>query len=357
MSSADRQKQVRRDTPLGSLDRVSTKDHFGIDHLHTGPKAPLHRRIRGGVFFTRPQLNLSAGNLRNDRRFYALLNSEPKSIQRYIRTMLDPRLAGNVSDNGPMGDTLSSPLADNRLAFIPILTNNCLTVSGWPDMVFPTFKSKEGLYKESFIQVDGTADTNQVVELNATFRNTTGQPVLKLLLYWGLYSTLVFDGTMVPYPDFIVGNALDYNTRIWRLLFDETNREIVDLAASNPALIEAAGVGSEFDLNVSDNSPMQQKEYAFRFVAPGVRYLDPILVREFNWTVERFNPDMRLENREQWMWKVPHGLLHYFLNRGYPYIDDATLKYDIWVYKDYYNARLAELEQDRVNIDDYLPAT
>jgi hypothetical protein len=45
-------------------------------------------------------------------------------------------------------------------------------------------------------------------------RNTRGDPIVYLFYVWAFYQSLVFQGLMVPYPDYIVHNRLDYNTRI-----------------------------------------------------------------------------------------------------------------------------------------------
>ena len=120
--------------PFGSIEKAIGNTLYGLNHRKVKNITPKNRDMYGYVFFTRPQLKLTDENIKNYRPFYNLLTNKKSSIQNYIRNILDPRLK-------------DCPIVDEKLAFIPILTNTVKTVSGWPDKVSPTFTSKEGVRK------------------------------------------------------------------------------------------------------------------------------------------------------------------------------------------------------------------
>jgi hypothetical protein len=86
----------RQVSNLGALDQAITNSLYGINHQDVPSRIPHNKEHRGYVFFTRPQLNLSTGNLRNVRALNPFLTKEPLSVQRFARCTLDPRLARGV---------------------------------------------------------------------------------------------------------------------------------------------------------------------------------------------------------------------------------------------------------------------
>jgi hypothetical protein len=333
-----------RTTGIGSLDKAISRNLYGLNHRQTPAGVLGNRDVYGYTFFTRPQLNMQGNNLRNDRLFYDLLTLEEDSLQRYVRCTLDPRMQyGYSSSNKGKVEKLKCPLVDPMQAFIPGFTNSLLSVSGWPDLVAPTYSSKPGLYKEEYSQIDGTTKIYNAFDLDVTFRNFRGDPILYMLYIWIRYSSLVFEGILVPYPDFILENELDYCTRIYRLVMDHTKTFVKKIAATGISFPTAVPMGGYFDYNSEDPFNEQMREVTIRFTSLGAEYADTILVREFNQTVQIFNPHMRDNHIKTSMVKVPYNYLTLFNNSGYPRIDGFTYELEWYVPAALYNAKVAAL--------------
>lgn len=178
--------------PIGSLAKASSEDLMGLNHTKVNSATLDHRESFGYTFFTRPQLNLTDDNLVHNRKFTNLLTTDPNTIQRYVRMILDPRL--KLSSGGK----LDTPLINNKLGFIPVLSNNLKSISGWPDMVMPTFASKQGLKKEQWVVADGMVDIYDSFDLDCSFRNTISEPILVLMQTWLYYMAYVFEGIIAP---------------------------------------------------------------------------------------------------------------------------------------------------------------
>lgn len=331
--------------PTGSIDRAILNNLKGINHRQTTNAVPMNKDMPGYTFFTRPQLNMQKDNLRNVRQLSALLSDNPYSIQTYIRAMLDPRLVEGVSYNGITIPSVSCPIIDNMNPFIVPLTNNMVSISGWPSIAVPTRTSDPGLYNESQTIVDGRVINYETFDLTVNFRNTRGNAILFLFYVWSLYMSSVFEGKLVPYLDFISEREIDYNTRIYRLVTDYTKTRVTAIACTNASIPVGVPIGDQFDVPGDKPYIEANREISMRFKNDGVRYNDPIIVRDFNEVVVIFNPSMEDSVREKYMVKIPTvgsgglqaSISSYFNFRGYPRIEPSTMELEWWVFAEVFN--------------------
>jgi hypothetical protein len=333
--------KVFQATPVGPLSTAIGDSFYGINHRQTPNAIQINKDMFGLTFFTRPLMNLTSDNLRPMRKLAPLLTNEPASVQRIIRCLLDKRLA----DSG-----INSPFVDNQQAFIPILTNNLLSMSGWPDVNAPTFTSQEGVYKEAFSFIDGVTDNYGTYDITANFRNIPGDPITLLFYVWLMYGSYVFQGEMVPYPEYLIQNEIDYMTRIYRLVLDNTKTYVKAIGCCGAAFPVSAPLGAKFNFEADrpfNSSMSDQISIPFRMI--GACYQDDILIDEFNRTTQFFNGTLADGKRQQFYVQVPKEALVVFNNRGYPRINPNTYELEWWVPKDEYNYRLPTLQQLKQN--------
>ena len=314
--------------PVLTLTNNITNNVYGINHRQTPLAIPMNKDHYGYTFFTRPQLNLSSQNIALARIMHKLLTTESKSWQRFIRATLDPRLQ-RVSESAGRCE-----FVDPNMAFIPLLTNNLVSISGWKDINLNQFTSKAGQYKEEFSMVDSVSMDYSAYDITATFRNLKGDTITSMFFYWCHYMSLVFEGVLSPYPDFIFNNELDYCTRIYRIVLDPTKRKVQRIAACGAAFPTAVPIGSVFDFSNDKPYNDANAQIAVPFRCVGFICDDDILIRSFNETVGLFNKNMDVNNprgalevispSSNGMVKIPADMLQYFNNRGYPYIDPIT---------------------------------
>jgi hypothetical protein len=314
--------------PHGSIDKSLGNALYGISHQGVKGVIPENRDGHGLVFFTRPQLNLSTTNIRNIRKMYSLLTTNPTSIQRYVRCMLDPYLPF-------IKNPITTPLVDPELAFIPVLTNTIKNMSGWPDIVLPTFTSREGIRREQWTIGDGMIDIYDSYDIDCTFRNIKDEPIIMMMETWLMYIANVFEGKMSPYIDFITENEIDYNTRIYRIVLDESKLFVKKIAATGASYPINVPTGKIFDFSDAQVYNDQNRDINIRFKSVGAMYNDDILIREFNLTSAIFSKAVRdkLDGRANNLVKIPIGLLDVFNNRGIPLINESTLELEWWINK------------------------
>lgn len=321
-------------TSMGSIDRAQTNTLYGINKnanssIDYGPFDDP-----GYVFMTRPQLNLRSNNIINIRKFYPLLSKNPNSIEAYIRATLDPRLFYNTD-----GDKLDCPLVDDDMAFMSIISNTVESVSGWPDIVYESHITAEGMRKQQQATMDSIGEINSVYDLNLTFKNTYSETVLNLISIWGLYISTNYEGLTSPYADFIASRTRDYDSRLYRIVLDENRRKVRKIA-SNAAMypkVDAQGMFFDFSRKLPYNE--QTKEFTVPFVSMGAFYNDPIIIREFNKAVAIFNPEMRkivYGKTSTELVKLSVQEFDSFGHRGYPHINEITLDFEWYVKKSTY---------------------
>jgi len=317
---------------IKSLDKVISNTLYGFNHAPGFSYLPPNKDKRGYVFFTRPQLNLSKVNIRNDPRLYNLLTEKELSVGRFVRATLDPRLQWGLKPARYNNERVDTRLVDKYNAFIPVLSNALLTLSGIPDEVIPTWTSSSGMRKEQIAMIDGAFDTLDVTDINLSFKNFNGEPITLLLVTWARYASLVFEGVLNPYEDFIVENEFDYHTRIFRFVMDSTGRYITK-ATGTIAFPFNYPMGKFFDYDINTDYKDVTSTIDVTFKAMGFIHMDDRLLYDFNKVQTYFNPKIEaLLNGEKYVGLdiIPHSLLPLLSFKGYPLIDLKTYEL-IWV--------------------------
>lgn len=314
---------ISRHSGYGSLTQAAVNALRGINHRGLGNPIPYNTDNHGLTFFTRPNLNLSYDNLGSDRVLTPMLTDNQITYQRAIRTLLDPIGAFNRG--------VTTPLVDEKSPFLAILTNHLLSLSGWPDPVVNYYSAKDGPYKETWSMVDDVARNFGSFDLQASFRNIAGDPITLLINTWIRYAARVYDGTMMPYPECIAENEIDYQTAIYRLVLDPS-RQYVQKIARTIAFPTSSNLGAAF--NYANDRPFNQdnaEQIQIPFHCIGVDYQDPILIQEFNDIVQLFNRQMTDDQRAYNFVKLKPGELSFFNYYGYPRIDPDTNEMEWWV--------------------------
>ena len=322
---------LSRESGLGSLSEAASNAFYGINHRGIGNPVPYNTDNHGLTFFTRPRMNLSYNNLSMDRRLSPLLTDVEATYQRAVRTLLDPVGGSGRAAIGGNKRAVTTPLVDQLSPFMPVLTNHLLSLSGWPDPVVNTYNAKEGIAKETWTMVDDVSRYYGSFDLQASFRNIAGDPITLLLNTWIIYAANVYKGVMMPYPDSIIENEIDYQTAIYRLILDP-QRQFVQKISRTIAFPTSSALGAAFNFN-SEN-PFSQ-DNAQQISVPlhciGAEYMDPILIKEFNYLVYTFNPLMLDSERANRMTKLTKLDLVKYNYNGYPRIDPISSELEWWV--------------------------
>jgi len=325
--------EIARNNGRSPRDRVISDSFYGLNISGRNAAIPLNTENHGYTFFTRPDMNMSYDNLAADRVLSNLLNQDEFSVQRMIRAYLDPNLEINK---------VYSPGIDQRNPFIPLLGNNLISLSGWPDFTLNTQTSQPGLYHEAYSYVDDIPYHYSSYDLTANFRNLTGDPITFMMLMWGWYQGLVYEGRIWPHPNNIIYNTIDYQTRIWRLIMDPSRTYVTRIGATGASFPMTAPVGNIFNFEGDGSeSPFTtaNDQISISFRCMGFTYYDYILVYEFNTLGEIFNKNMRDGPRQQFYHKLHPAERDYFNYTAYPRINEYTMELEWWVDKNIYAAK------------------
>lgn len=334
MTTASYLDQIALNAGMPLRDRAISNTFYGLDPVGRNAPIPVNRENHGYTFFTRPMMNMSYNNLIVNRVLSNLLSENPKSLSRMIRATFDPyhQLADYAN--------FRSEGIDNLNPFIPLLSNNLISLSGWPDFTLNTHTSQPGLYREAYSYVDDIPYNYEVFDLQASFRNLSGDPISFMMLMWGWYMGLVYEGVIMPYPELILLNEIDYNTRIYRLIMNADKTHVTRIGATGAAFPITAPIGNIFNFE-GDGSQTPfttaNDQISVNFRCMGFIYYDNILVYQFNRTMEIFNANMSDRNRENYYVKLHRSERDYFRYSVYPRINPETMELEWWVDKTLYN--------------------
>ena len=282
--------RLSRETGYGELSTAFTNMLYGTNHRGVGNPVAANRDNAGISFFTRPNLNLTYDNIATSRRLVQLGTFNPRTIQRAIRTTLDPETARLKN--------MTCPMVNHRSPFIPLLTNNLLTADGFPDIAPQTYTSKEGIYGQSWSMYDGVFNVNIPWDLTCNFRNIAGDPITLLFNAWIEYGIGVKLGRMVPHPVSVVDNEIDTDTGFYRFVLDPTRRYIQKWAKTICFPVSTP-MGAHFNFSGEQTYTQATEQINVQFRCMGADYNDPIVLDEFNRLVAEHEPELEITRMTQ----------------------------------------------------------
>jgi hypothetical protein len=267
-----------------------------------------------------------------DRPMSMLLREDPDCIERMVRSYLDPwaHRAG-----------LQCNLVDPLSPFIPFLSNNLISLNGWEDFSINMTTTTAGVYRDAMSYVDDIPYQYGTFDLNATYRNVEGDPITMMHFMWARMAALGKEGRTMPYPELLLMNERDYDTRIYRIITDQTRTFVTRIFACGAATPVNAPTGqiANFTGDGSETgSSVISEQLNFSYRCNGMMSYDHILIFEFNDLQQDYNPMMKDEARETAMHLLFPWEKAYFNYRAYPRINPTNMELEWWVPKGDYEA-------------------
>lgn len=326
--------QIFIQSGLGSVKSGITKNLYGINFAGTPNMLPINRDHYGLTFFSRPCMNFMPDNLRSNRIMSQLLNNDVKSVHRLIRSYLDPRIFDNGGKQSP---GWGSPFVNPKSPFIALLSNNLLSMSGWPDYDAQIYTSTAGNWREEYSFVDGIIQDFRTWDATCSFRNIDGNIIVNLFFYWLIYQACVaVVGDMIPYPVMNLCHEIDYNTAIWRITLDPTRTRLTGIARTISYPITCP-IGAQFNFESEQEYNKDYDQVSIQFKCHGAEYNDDILIDEFNRLVQLFDPDFTEKTRQGNYIRLPPSAYRIFNGLAQPRINPNTYDMEWWVPKSEYD--------------------
>ena len=326
----------------GPFKSAVTATYYGINNTGYLAAAQRNQDQEGLVFFTRPRMRLSPENCLQHPALQNMLVTRGLSPWRAVRAILDPIGSGSpqrITANRQLKTTQLYPsdLIDPYMPFIPLLSNTLTTLTGWPDLDIGHFVSREGIQKETYTLIDGVANIYNHFTLNATFRNIVSDPIGYMFWCWACYNSQAYQGEATPWMDSILDNETDYQTRLYRVVLDSTRTYVQKIAYTGVAVPVVANVGAGFNFN---QKPFNEEldDYQVSFACDGAVYYDKQAFTTFNRHVQDFNIYMHDGKRQAHMVKLQPHERKQFKFTGYPRINPYDSEFELWVFKETYDA-------------------
>ncbi len=354
VANATTRRSIETASGRGDSSKALTNTHMGFNHRMTPNHTPKNKETQGMTFYTRPDFNLSYAQMLKSPRFKDLMESDHASDNYAIIAALDPESELTLIPGATgMGAPLKPGIPfDNRQAFIPLLTNNTLSLTGFPDNTLDIFVSEEGIQREQWMMVDSSYEINGSYTLSASFRNIEGDPITTLFTTWLEWMAGSYDGTFVPKARNGYEREIEYETRIYRLLMTPDKRFLTKIGATFVSIPVNDNLGAAMNFNSQEVFNNEADNINIQFACIGARYKDPDLIGDFNYTVMTFNPDMvpmdandddYIPVGKDFMRMLTRSEILAFNYYGYPRINPATKEIQWWIYNDEYDRILSTL--------------
>ena len=327
---------------------------YGLNYNTLGIQLPGATDQVGLTFFTRPDLNFHTENITQDRHLAVMNNGNDLTYARAIRALLDP-WGSNQFGYG-------SRLVNNKQAFITPFTNLVTSVSGHVDPQVQTYAAKEGILGEAWGMVDGVYEFHGPWNMSVTLHNIEGGLPLFLHDMWLRYAVGAYHGKIYPYPWNNMMSRIDYVTRAYRLILDPGRQYVKYWCACGVGFPTAVPWGGVFDFDSNDNFQRSNDKVTVQYQCFGIYYNDPLLLKEFNQTVAKFNRDLEIANADSLAseeirlkssnyYRVPLNQRDLFNGYCYPLIHPYTQELCWFIAKEDYNRLTAGITMAPNGVD------
>lgn len=271
----------------------------------------------GMTFITRPRLNLSDGNIRQNRIINTLDTTNVatgghnvRNISFMIRCLLDTHFCELFAE-----DSSKCPLFDSKNPFMTPLVNCLSDISGWPDFMIETETTEGGFHNEDVTFAKGSDMLNRSGELSLGFRDMSGGTIMAIYYLWVLYIALLNKGEVMAYEDDIYMQRLNYTVSIYRFVMDPSRQYITKWAKATGCFPKAVPIGAIFNFSEGDSFIQASRQFSIPFAYNKVEYQDPAIIRDFNRLMRRYVGGI---DTTQYA-KVKDELQYNYL--GYPFIN------------------------------------
>lgn len=270
---------------------------------HCTTLTPINTLNYGYTFITRPRLNCSRGNLRQHPVMSTMYSMDANSVPFMIRALLDTKMcngepnfkgsnstyAGVDSETSEFSTLVqSSGLVDALNPFLVPLCNGLKGISGFPDLNIEVETTEGDFHSGDFTYVKGSDLNNRTSELTLEFRDVQGSVILSILYYWCLTMALQAKGVLMPYPDDIYEQRLNYTVAIYRFVTDVSRKHILWWNKATGCFPKTAPVGAIFNINQGEVTLSSAQNFSIPFVANHCRPNDPGILFDFNRLMQRY---------------------------------------------------------------------
>lgn len=254
-------------------------DRFGASLL------PMNIEHVGLTFFSRPKLALAPGNLVAVPPLIPLNTLDPHSYAFATRCWLDTKF----SRTGAYADSvLKCPFFDIESAINVPLSNAVVAQSGWPDPFIQTFTTTGGFYCEDQTFPIGSDRLRRTYDINFTFKEGPGAPILSMLYTWYEAMACLTEGSMIAYAEDINAQRMCYTCSIYRFLLDPSKTHITHYAKATGCFPKAPPMGALFNHSRGEVAVQAAQEISIPFTVNKVEYDDPRILLDFNFLITRY---------------------------------------------------------------------
>lgn len=256
----------------------------------------------GITFFTRPKLPLTIGNLMQCPTLASFNTLNPMSKAFAIRCWLDTHFTGNNpgTERNESAEVIAGyqdaiqkcPYFDQQSAFLIPLSNACVAQTGWPDPFIQTFTTTGGYFCEDQTFPIGSDRLRKTYDINFTFREGPGAPILALLYTWYEAMACLAEGTMIAYAEDIDAQRMCYTCSIYRFLLDPSKTHITHYAKATGCFPKAPPLGALFNQSKGEINVQASSEISIPFVCNKVEYDDPRILLDFNFVATKYCPSI-----------------------------------------------------------------
>lgn len=287
---------------------------YNLDRNQLNTMLPNHE-CADITLMTRPCLPMQDSSLRQDD-FLSLFDTyDCNSIAFIIRCYMDTFFSKYAATQKATDAIAACPSFNRYSPWLIPVCNGITSISGFPDPYLETETTEGGFHQEDQTYAKGGLGLFRSVDLNLTFKDPQGGPLMLLFQLWVTCIQMLRSGQIMAYKEFVDAQMLPYTVSIYRFNLDPSKTFITNFCKVTGCFPKSVPIGAIMNTSENERFISSSGRYSIPFVGNVVEYNRPSIIYDFNKLAHRYCPGIGgCEN-------IPNLTRHNM--SGLPYIVDS----------------------------------
>lgn len=268
---------------------------YNLDRNQLNAMLPNHE-CADITLMTRPCLPMQSSSLKQDD-FLSLFDTvDPNSMAFVLRCYMDTFFSTHKRSAVAIDAMNKCSSFNNKSPWLIPVCNGITSISGFPDPYIETETTEGGFHQEDQTYAKGGLGLFRSVDLNLTFSDPQGGPLMLLFQLWITCIQMLRSGQIMAYKEFVDAQMIPYTVSIYRFNLDPSKTFITNFCKVTGCFPKSVPIGAIMNTSENERYISSAGRYSIPFVGNVVEYNRPSIIYDFNALARRYCPGIENED-------------------------------------------------------------